>query len=79
MIEIAIEDLITLALEFKPIVDVMPDKEPPKCKEEKEEELNKKGKKRWKVRPLEKQPSEEEDTWLQVTFSVYQIRIKLQL
>ena len=71
MIEDAIEDLITLALEFKPIVDVMPDKEPPKCKEEKEEELNKKGKKRWKVRPLEKQPSEEEDTWLQVTFSVY--------
>ena len=55
MIEDAIEDLISLALEFKPKVDVMPD---PKEKADDEDEDDDPKKRRRKK--LEKQPSEEE-------------------
>ena len=59
MIEEAIEDLITLALEFKPKVDVMPDvKRDIEALEEAEEDPKEK---RRKKKTLEKQPTEEEE------------------
>ena len=55
MIEDAIEDLISLALEFKPKVDVMPDQKENVNEEEEDDDPRKRRRKK-----LEKQPSEEE-------------------
>jgi hypothetical protein len=64
MIEDAIEDLISLALEFKPKVDVMPDMK--EVDAEEEEEDDPKGKKRRK-KQLEKAEEEEEEVPLAPT------------